>query len=123
MKQTKICNKCRQRKPLTDYHKHPKSPDGYTYVCKTCDVLVRQEMRLANDREQRQRREKERIGKLVRGICLKCGKKRLLPVRHHVGDLLVQVGWLCADTEKCGGEFIAAKPVKVMDLNAMGRPA
>lgn len=36
----KKCNKCDELKPLTEFHKHKKSPDGVRYHCKKCGNLI-----------------------------------------------------------------------------------
>lgn len=33
---TKICTKCKKKKPLSDFHRNRKSKDGYHYRCKIC---------------------------------------------------------------------------------------
>ena len=32
----KICSKCKEQKPLDDFHKQRKSPDGHAWYCKAC---------------------------------------------------------------------------------------
>ena len=34
----KTCNKCHQEKPLSDFYRSNKSPDGHQYTCKPCAV-------------------------------------------------------------------------------------
>jgi hypothetical protein len=34
---TKVCTKCSQSKPLTDYYSHPSTADRHSPVCKKCD--------------------------------------------------------------------------------------
>lgn len=34
--ETKICSKCKQEKPLEEFHKCSTSVDGLQYVCKEC---------------------------------------------------------------------------------------
>tara|TARA_R110000822_G_scaffold64045_1_gene157431 strand:+ start:136 stop:549 length:414 start_codon:yes stop_codon:yes gene_type:complete len=33
---TKICNKCGEGKPLTEYYYHKPAADGYQYTCRDC---------------------------------------------------------------------------------------
>lgn len=33
---TKVCKKCKKRKPLTEFHKDSYSPDGHHFYCKEC---------------------------------------------------------------------------------------
>ena len=33
---TKICSKCKQEKPVTDFYRNKWCPDGYYYQCKVC---------------------------------------------------------------------------------------
>lgn len=35
-KGTKVCCKCGEEKPVTEFHKDKNSSDGYTYACKSC---------------------------------------------------------------------------------------
>ncbi len=30
------CSECKQRRPLSEYNKHRKQPDGFVYKCRTC---------------------------------------------------------------------------------------
>ena len=39
----KRCNKCHLLKPVKDFSKDKKSPDGYGYTCKTCKSLYAKE--------------------------------------------------------------------------------
>lgn len=32
----KVCKKCKQLKPLSEYHPQPNAPDGLRYSCKIC---------------------------------------------------------------------------------------
>lgn len=34
----KICRKCKQSKPLTDFHKRSSAKDGLQSLCKTCNI-------------------------------------------------------------------------------------
>jgi len=39
METTKICTKCREYKPLSEFNKNRSRRDGYQYTCKLCDSL------------------------------------------------------------------------------------
>lgn len=63
---TKICLKCQQRKPLSDFYRHPHMADGHVNKCKFCtkiDVLVNRAKRsdyyIAYDRKRGQRPERK----------------------------------------------------------------
>ena len=44
----KTCFKCGAEKPLTDFYKHPKMPDGHVNKCKVCNKRDVRENRLKN---------------------------------------------------------------------------
>lgn len=33
---TKLCSSCMTEKPVSEFHRHSRSPDGLNYKCKTC---------------------------------------------------------------------------------------
>ena len=37
----KTCTKCKETKPVSEYNKLTKSPDGYKAQCKPCAKLIR----------------------------------------------------------------------------------
>ena len=39
----KKCNKCKELKPFSDYHKHTCSKDGKAYSCKSCAYLSKRQ--------------------------------------------------------------------------------
>lgn len=41
----KICSKCKEQKPLDDFHKQRKSPDGHAWYCKACKCEQAKEWR------------------------------------------------------------------------------
>jgi hypothetical protein len=44
----KACNKCGETKPLDEFHKASKSPDGRQYRCKTCSISAARQRALDN---------------------------------------------------------------------------
>lgn len=40
---TKTCSKCKEVKPLTEFHKRAKATDGLQGQCKTCNIEARKE--------------------------------------------------------------------------------
>lgn len=46
--QTKKCSKCGEAKPLDEFHRNRKMPDGLQYVCKTCRAEERRAYYAAN---------------------------------------------------------------------------
>jgi len=44
---TKRCCRCRRVKPLTDFHRRTKSPDGRRYTCKDCMAAIQRDRRAA----------------------------------------------------------------------------
>jgi len=55
---TKQCSKCKEFKPLTEFHKHKNAPDGLRYSCKQCGNV-----RLAEYRKKNAKKYKEMIKK------------------------------------------------------------
>ena len=55
--QTLVCNKCKEVKPVGDFHTHRLSRSGYDYTCKVCKKIL--------DKERRERKtaleEKEAV--------------------------------------------------------------
>ncbi len=60
----KCCVNCGTDKPLTDYHRHSRTLDGYRTVCKVC--------RLADERARRLRWEAERSALPEYKVCSVC---------------------------------------------------
>jgi hypothetical protein len=50
----KRCSKCGDEKPLDDFHKSAKSPDGRQYRCKLCAVAAARQRALANPEAKRE---------------------------------------------------------------------
>lgn len=120
----KTCFKCGAEKPLTDFYKHPKMPDGHVNKCKECnkkDVRENRKDKVEYYREYdkvrgnrqdasylkvyRQRYPKKyaahllvnnniRSGNLQKGVCEICNSED--SVAHHDDyDLPLEVRWLC----------------------------
>lgn len=45
---TKICNACKEAKPLTMFTKNKSAPDGLQYKCRACDVIYQAKRRSEN---------------------------------------------------------------------------
>lgn len=48
MSSAKVCNKCGERKPLSEFHRDNKSKDGRVTICKSCNGLYQKEYRKRN---------------------------------------------------------------------------
>jgi hypothetical protein len=67
---TKICFKCNEEKPLTDYYKHPRMGDGHLNKCKLCtrkdtanDLVKKTSTPEGLEKERQRHREKyKRLG-------------------------------------------------------------
>ena len=68
----KLCSRCRQSKPATEYYRYKPAKDGLRYQCKTCQLQVKRERR--GTQTQRQYQPKE--------TCLRCRKRKLLSQFH-----------------------------------------
>lgn len=56
--QTKTCNRCHETKPLTEFHKLSKAPDGRQYTCKPC--AIERALRRAKDNPEAKRAADQR---------------------------------------------------------------
>ena len=96
-KEMRVCNCCDIEKPLTDFRKYSKSPDGRGKKCKTCayekDKEARRRYNNANpetsrkiDRDSRAR-VRQRVLDKFGGKCGRCGfsDSRALQVDHVNG--------------------------------------
>lgn len=54
---TKVCCKCGEEKPVSEFHKDKNSSDGYTYQCKACRNAKYKEYYHANADKMKEKRE------------------------------------------------------------------
>lgn len=54
---TKVCCKCGEKKPVSEFHKDKNSSDGYTYQCKACRNAKYKEYYHANADKMKEKRE------------------------------------------------------------------
>jgi len=96
---TKKCSRCGKVKPLSEFHKHCRNPDGLKYACKECIRAARQtpeaklidaansrKWRAANREKNREfmrsymreyrRKNKEKCAEIARRYYLKTKKER-----------------------------------------------
>jgi len=85
--QTKKCNRCKEEKPLGEFHKNKQKPDGLQSFCKECSSKKNKEYYIKNKekelarskkwkKENRERvnenQRKLRLLKITNGICRDC---------------------------------------------------
>ena len=46
MNETKVCPKCGQDKPITEFSKNKKNKDGHFTYCKECQLVINREYRI-----------------------------------------------------------------------------
>lgn len=79
-RKTKVCSKCGENKPLSEYYKAKTNKDGLETYCKACKAAQRREWRRRTDSPERRKRNSERVVKWHKANPL---KSRLL---HKVSD-------------------------------------
>jgi len=57
MEQSKTCTKCGQIKPLSEFHKFARSPDGHKPRCKPCNYAEAEQWRMSNPERAAQTRK------------------------------------------------------------------
>ena len=70
---SKVCKKCYQNKPLTEYHKDKSTSDGYRHVFKSCRLNVSKQFRDNNKQISSNRIYTENDVK----TCSKCKERKL----------------------------------------------
>lgn len=76
---TKICSKCGEEKPLSEYHKNGFDSNGnqkYRGYCKIC----------ANNIEKERYRRKKQFTESLKESCIKCGESRPYVLDFHHKD-------------------------------------
>lgn len=92
-----VCGKCKQIKPITDFHKNKAAPTGYNYICKTCSVEKRR--RWITDNLEKNREQSRAVA-----------QRRKLDVLTHYGN------GKCACVQ-CGFDNIVALTIDHMENN------
>jgi hypothetical protein len=75
MKLTKTCNSCGATKPLTEYYKMTRSPDGYKTSCKDCAKKANRRCARKNKLKSLGNLETNPLGSKV---CSRCGVEKLI---------------------------------------------
>lgn len=91
MARTKVCSKCKKRKPLFNFTKNKSREDGYSYWCKSCKNKWRSNWRKENKEKNKQSydranfkkslknfnltlEEYDRLFEQQNGVCAICGQ-------------------------------------------------
>lgn len=125
----KVCTKCREMKPLSEYHKHKGAPDGLRYVCKACRKQLAAEY-YVKDPEARRRvsnKYKKEHPERHRKTEAEYRKRNPLKVKAHndVTHAIERGDLVRKPCEKCGNERSEAhhedysKPLEVIWLCRM----
>ena len=91
----KVCTKCKVKQAVSQFGKHPQSPDGLQYHCRDCKNAARRAYHATKGREvQREHKTNTRNQNRVRLMeylsnhpCTDCGEKNPIVLDfHHTGD-------------------------------------
>lgn len=113
----KVCFKCKQHKPYSQFYKHPDMADGHMGKCKECakeDVTLNRRLKIEHYREydrnrgNRQEYVKKKNGSayakvyravkkclLVKKPCQMCGSIKRVHAHHDDYSKPLEVMWLC----------------------------
>lgn len=103
---TKVCIKCNQEKPLSDFNKHVRMKDGIRNSCRICDYISKKEWKKNNKdkvREEKRRyierrknviKEKKPPAQWERKICNGCN------VEKNRDEYYFHSGGICKECEK-----------------------
>lgn len=85
--ETKVCKKCKQEKPVTDYRLYRRATgdkDSRDSKCKQCSKA-----------QQNVADRLRSTAPAYKGVCDCCGKEEPNPVLDHCHDTEIFRGWLC----------------------------
>ncbi len=97
----KTCSKCKEQKPLSEFHKQRKSPDGLAWYCKKCKQEQAREWRRSPsglDTEKRRNKSLARYAQI---------KSRYGLDKHGYHALIDGAG----HCQICGAEFTGREPM------------
>jgi hypothetical protein len=74
---TKVCNRCKTEKPITDFYKNKARPDGHNYSCKKCQLQLNAKTKRESTAEwQRRNKNRQFIDRYKTYCgCQECGYK------------------------------------------------
>lgn len=105
---TKVCSKCGEEKPISEFGKRNKSPDGLQYQCKECRKEIHREYmreyrKKNKEYESVSRKTRKKIARTGDEVCAVCGKSGDDLQRHHpdIEQYPYLIIWLCP---KCHSE-------------------
>lgn len=94
----KTCTKCRQTKPLVDFHKQKAAKDGHAYYCKDCYRIIDRQYRRQNrgrlDRQKQKWRREHEAQALA--INRRCNLRRYGLTLARYKRMLAEQGGVCA---------------------------
>ena len=82
----KKCNSCGSIKPISDYHKHAKSKDGFMGICKSCNT-ERYNLSLVNKGSMRERAPSQEIKTICHTVEKILASNAPRSTRNLVSDL------------------------------------
>lgn len=99
----KICSKCREDKPLSEYTKNKRKKDGLNHSCKICHRKYVNEHYRKNKKyyKDKAKKQNKKVYKLIKELkentpCADCGRQYPFYVMDfdHLKDKLFNVSWL-----------------------------
>lgn len=120
---SKECFKCGETKPLSDFYKHPKMPDGHVNKCKECNKKDVRENRTSKvehyreyDRVRGNRQTREDRLRYIEANPKKRAAHVAVGNAVRDGKLLPQPCEVCGSSEVHGHHTDYSKPLEVMWL-------
>lgn len=83
--QSKVCSKCHELKPLTEFHKMKGSPDGYQYMCIKCKKEENNKRKLRAKEHTNTSENNKELSKFTSGQLIK-----ELKIRGYKGELTIE---------------------------------